>query len=60
MRELNVPVNDLHSVLSDPGQPNKLAELIGGDGVHLAPAAKKLLGKTVAAFVAQHLPADEP
>lgn len=59
MQELNVPINDLHSALSNPKQPFKVENLIGSDGVHLRPEAKELLGKATAAFVSTHLPTEQ-
>jgi lysophospholipase L1-like esterase len=55
MGELDVPVNDLNSLLSNPTPPSKTADLIGVDGVHLTPVATELLGGAVAAFVREHL-----
>ena len=59
MQDLKVPVNDLHSVLSNPAKPLKTEDLILSDGVHLAPEARELLGETVAAFIATHLPSHQ-
>lgn len=56
MQELDVPINDLHSVLSDSEPPSRVEDMIGKDGVHLQPSARELLGKAVAAFVSLHLP----
>ena len=56
MQELKVPVVDLHAVLAKPAPPATTATLIAGDGVHLTPAGRKLLGQSVATFVAGHLP----
>lgn len=55
MRELNVPINDLHATLSKPQPPLTTDTLIGSDGVHLTPQAQERLGKQVAAFITQHL-----
>ena len=54
MGELDVPVNDLNSLLSDPSPPLKTGALIGTDGVHLTPAATELLGVAVAACIREH------
>jgi lysophospholipase L1-like esterase len=56
MQELEVPINDLHSTLSNPERATKAEGLIGSDGVHLKSEAKELLGKAVAAFIGSHLP----
>jgi lysophospholipase L1-like esterase len=55
MRELKVPINDLNKTLTKPTAPLTTEKLIGGDGVHLTPAARELLGKQVAAFVTRQL-----
>ena len=60
MQQLEVPVNDLYSALSVPGSPLTVKDLIGGDGVHLQPEARVLLGKTVATFVSRNLPSRQP
>ena len=54
MRELEVPINDLHAALADGKQPVK--SLIGNDGVHLVPAGQQVAAARVAAFIKQHLP----
>jgi lysophospholipase L1-like esterase len=59
LRELKVPVNDLHAGLVNPTPPQSLAKLIGADGVHLSPAAQQLLGRQVAEFVLRHIPPGE-
>jgi dienelactone hydrolase/lysophospholipase L1-like esterase len=56
MRELDVPVNDLHLVLSKPEAPLTTGELIGTDGVHLTEVAREMLGRQVALFVGKQLP----
>ncbi|MDA0284034.1 MAG: GDSL-type esterase/lipase family protein [Planctomycetota bacterium] len=56
MKELKVPINDLHKALSSPAAPHTTENLIGSDGVHLTTPARELLSKQVAAFVCQHLP----
>ena len=56
MRELDVPVNDLYTSLSEPGNPPGLQDLIGSDGVHLQSEAKQRIGKVVADFIASNLP----
>jgi len=56
MRELDVPINDLYSALSEPGNPPGLQDLIGSDGVHLQSEAKQQIGKVVADFIASNLP----
>lgn len=56
MQELEVPINDLYSTLSNPGCATEVGDLIGGDGVHLRPKAQELLGKAVAVFIGLHLP----
>ncbi|MBD3672060.1 MAG: SGNH/GDSL hydrolase family protein [Planctomycetaceae bacterium] len=48
MRELKVPVNDLHAALSKPMSPATTESLIVNDGVHLTPAGQLLLGRQVA------------
>lgn len=52
MAELDVPVDDLRTVLPDA----ETAELITPDGVHFTVEGRKRLGKQVADFVAKHLP----
>jgi lysophospholipase L1-like esterase len=54
MEELHVPVNDLHAVLPDA---ETRARLMTADGVHFVPEGSQLLGKSVAAVIAKHLPA---
>lgn len=56
MRELKVPVNDLHSTLTKPELPLATDAFIGTDGVHLTAPAKELLGRQIAQFVGEHLP----
>ena len=58
MRELNVPVNDLHAELANakPGLEN----LIVADGVHLTPDGQKLAADSVAGFIARHLKTQQP
>lgn len=55
MRELKVPVNDLHATMINSKSPHETGTLIGADGVHLTAAAKELLGRQVAEFVGRHL-----
>lgn len=55
MTELNVPINDLHRIVTYPPKPHKFKSLIGDDGVHLTQSAKELLGKAVAKFIQRHL-----
>jgi lysophospholipase L1-like esterase len=57
MKELKVPVDDLHGALSQAESPTAMVDMIGGDGVHLLPKGQELLGKTVAEFVGKRLPA---
>lgn len=56
MKELNVPVNDLHAAMSKPDRPLTTETLIGKDGVHLTTPARELLGKRIAVFVGERLP----
>ena len=56
MKELNVPVNDLHAAMSKPDRPLTTEALIGKDGVHLTTPARELLGKRIAVFVGERLP----
>jgi len=56
MKELNVPVNDLHTAMSKPDRPLTTETLIGKDGVHLTTQARELLGKRIAVFVGERLP----
>lgn len=51
MKELKVPVNDLHAAISRPGSPVTTEALIGSDGVHLTAPGRELAGKQVATFV---------
>lgn len=55
MRELGVPVNDLHGILQTAPPPLDTPALIGADGVHLTSAARSLVGQHVAAFIGRHL-----
>lgn len=55
MRDLDVPVNDLHGTLSKPEAPQTTDKLIGNDGVHLTREGQELLGQQVAAFVRRQL-----
>ena len=55
MKRLEVPVDDLHAVLSAAQPPATAADLIGSDGVHLLPEGQEMLGKTVAEFIGKHL-----
>ena len=54
MKELHVPVNDLRSAL---GGPDDWSRLMRDDGVHFTPEGSEKLGRAVAKFVSQHLPA---
>jgi len=54
MRELQVPIDDLHAVFPDAASRG---EAIGADGVHFTGAGQLGLARAVAAAVAQHLPA---
>ncbi len=56
MRELRVPVNDLHAALAKNKQP--VEALIGGDGVHLTETGRTLAGRQVAQFIGRYLEAD--
>jgi len=56
MKELHVPINDLHTAMSKPDRPHTTEALIGKDGVHLTPPARELLGKQVTTFVEERLP----
>ena len=55
MKELSVPVNDLHAAMSKPERPHTTETLIGPDGVHLTTPARELLGNRIAAFVGERL-----
>ena len=55
MRDLDVPVDDLHSTLAQPDAPATQETMIGGDGVHLTPQGRELAGSTVASFISEHL-----
>ena len=55
MRDLDVPINDLHTTLSKPQAPQTTDTLIGNDGVHLTPEGRGLLAEQVTAFVTRHL-----
>ena len=55
MRELKVPVNDLHTTISKPKSPETIETLIVNDGVHLSPTGRELLGEQVASFVRSYL-----
>ncbi len=57
MKGLKVPIDDLHEVLCRAEPPAATEELIGVDGVHLMPAGRDLLGRTVAEFIGRYLPA---
>jgi len=54
MRELAVPLDDLHAVFPDAASRR---QTLGPDGVHFTAAAQSALAKAVAAAVAEHLPA---
>ena len=56
MKELSVPVNDLHAAMSKPDRPHTTETLIGTDGVHLTTPARELLGNRIAVFVGERLP----
>lgn len=55
MRELKVPINDLNAVIDKPSKPYSTDDLIAGDGVHMNPSARELLGKQVAEFIRKQL-----
>lgn len=55
MRELKVPVDDLNALVAHPQAPHTTATLIVSDGVHMTPAAQKLLGEQVARFISERL-----
>jgi lysophospholipase L1-like esterase len=54
MADLKVPVNDLHALLPDT---DTRAKLMSSDGVHFTTEGREVLGKAVASFVLNHLPA---
>lgn len=56
MRDLNVPVLDLHAKLMDPNLMPSLAELITDDGVHYHAKGQELLGTAVGDFIEKRLP----
>ena len=56
MKELNVPVNDLHRVVGDGG-PDKL---LGKDGTHYTPAGSERLADAVADCVKRQLAVANP
>jgi lysophospholipase L1-like esterase len=60
MQELDVPINDLYTALSEPGAPTGVQHLIGSDGVHLQPKGKEQVGKAVARFIGLYLPPRQP
>lgn len=53
MNELNVPVDDLHSVFDD--QPSR-ENAMNSDGVHFTAEGSQKLAETVAEFVGKYLP----
>ncbi len=55
MKQLNVPVDDLHAVVSSQQAGAAAAELIGSDGVHFLPPGQRRLGEAVASFILDHL-----
>ena len=55
MSELEVPINDLHAVITQPVKPHTTASLIAADGVHLNPPARELLGEQVAGAIREQL-----
>lgn len=57
MRELMVPVNDLHKALSNADA--SVESLIGGDGVHLTAAGQTLAGRQVAQVITRQLLGDK-
>ncbi len=59
MRDLDVPVNDLHSALAQPNTPATQETMIGGDGVHLTPKGRELAGSKVASVISKHLAQQE-
>jgi len=56
MKELNVPINDLHSAVTKPDPPLSTEALISNDGVHLTSPGRELVGSRVAAFISERLP----
>ena len=55
MKELNVPINDLNATIANPAKPQTTAKLIAGDGVHMNPPARELLGRRVADAIRERL-----
>lgn len=60
MKDLKVPVNDLHAVIAQPTGAVKPTDLVSRDGVHMTPEGRDRLAASVARFVLQHLPAASP
>ncbi len=59
MRELNVPINDLHAALAKPQGSVEAGKLIGGDGVHLTAAGQAVLAEQISAVVSKQLAPSE-
>ncbi len=55
MRELKVEINDLNAAINRPGGAHDRNSLISGDGVHMEPVARELLGKQVAKTLRRQL-----
>ncbi|MBC8353771.1 MAG: SGNH/GDSL hydrolase family protein [Planctomycetes bacterium] len=55
MRELGVPIDDLHHAMVEPDALHESKDLIGKDGVHLTETGVELVGTTVAAFIAERV-----
>lgn len=60
MKDLKVPVNDLHAVIAQPTGAVKPTDLVAEDGVHMKPPGRDRLAASVARFVLQHLPTASP
>ena len=58
MRELDVPILDLHAQLTMPDSPQTTQTLLSNDGVHLTDAGRTLLGRFVAEAIAEQLNAE--
>lgn len=55
MEELEVPVNDLNAAIATPADGQSTDDLIASDGVHMTPAAQKVLANQVSETIRQHL-----
>lgn len=53
MKELDVPVNDLHALFADTEFRDRV---MGSDGTHFNAEGSAKLGQTVAGFIQQHMP----